>query len=160
MGVAEHMGERGQCPTCGPTGTERHPHRASVTRCSNCKEWLRFGDEPPTGRDHTADVAAAIMVGVVDDHAVVATGLGEWCCKCSPGDWRPSAHRGPHVVAAILASEPIAQALAAVEAVARVEALFEEWEGWAKTRSTPRIDAFRDAAQYGRAALRPEGDDQ
>lgn len=32
------------CPTCGPTRTEAHPHRAGVTRCANCKEWL---SKPP-----------------------------------------------------------------------------------------------------------------
>jgi hypothetical protein len=36
---------------------------------------------------------------------------------------------------------------------AGVEALADEWEGWAKKRSTPRIDAFRDAAEALRALL-------
>lgn len=34
-----------------------------------------------------------------------------------------------------------------------VEALAAEWEGWAAQRSTPRIDAFRDAAESLRALL-------
>lgn len=29
------------CTTCGPTATEQHPRRPGVTRCANCKEWLR-----------------------------------------------------------------------------------------------------------------------
>lgn len=36
---------------------------------------------------------------------------------------------------------------------AAVEGLAAGWEGWAATRSTPRIDAFRDAAEQLRAAL-------
>jgi hypothetical protein len=47
---------------------------------------------------------------------------------------------------------------AAVEAIlaarlAAVEALADEWEVWAEGRSTPRIDAFRDAAEALRHAL-------
>lgn len=34
---------------------------------------------------------------VVAEHRVVATGLGEWCCSCSPTVWRPSAHRARHL---------------------------------------------------------------
>jgi hypothetical protein len=37
--------------------------------------------------------------------------------------------------------------------VARVLALADDWEGWARMRSTPRIDTFRDAAESLRAAL-------
>lgn len=33
------------------------------------------------------------------------------------------------------------------------EALADEWEGWARNRSTIRIDAFRAAAEMLRAAL-------
>jgi hypothetical protein len=29
------------CPTCGPTAVEQHPRRPAVTRCANCKQWLR-----------------------------------------------------------------------------------------------------------------------
>lgn len=34
----------GVCPTCGPGDVERHPRAAHVTRCANCKEWLRTDD--------------------------------------------------------------------------------------------------------------------
>lgn len=39
------------------------------------------------------------------------------------------------------------------ERLEAVRALAEEWEGWARLRSTPRIDAFRDAAEAIRTAL-------
>lgn len=35
------IGDKDLCPMCGPTSAERHPGRPEVTRCSNCKEWLR-----------------------------------------------------------------------------------------------------------------------
>lgn len=45
--------------------------------------------------------------------------------------------------------------------VARGEALAAMWEGWAALRSTPRVDAFRDAAEALRAALaEPERDEE
>lgn len=31
----------GEWMTCGPTTVEQHPRQPAVTRCSNCKEWLR-----------------------------------------------------------------------------------------------------------------------
>lgn len=31
------------CPTCGPTRVEEHPHRGGVLRCGNCKEHLCRG---------------------------------------------------------------------------------------------------------------------
>lgn len=37
--------------------------------------------------------------------------------------------------------------------VERVEAEMSRWEGWSRVKSTPRIDTFRDAAEYLRAAL-------
>lgn len=41
---------------------------------------------------------------IVREHQTVATGLGEWCCKCSPGKWRPTAHRSEHVTDALMAA--------------------------------------------------------
>lgn len=38
-------------------------------------------------------------------HTVVATGLGEWCCKCSPGEWRPTVWREAHLADALVAVE-------------------------------------------------------
>lgn len=38
-------------------------------------------------------------------------------------------------------------------ALGRVQALADEWEAWSKGRSTPRIDAFRDASEHLRALL-------
>lgn len=51
----------------------------------------------------------------------------------------------------------VAERLAAAEATEkRVRALHQEWESWAKERSTTRIDAFRDAAESLATALRDE----
>ena len=38
-----------------------------------------------------------------------------------------------------------------------VERLAAEWESWSRTRTSPRIDAFRDAAEALRAVLRENG---
>jgi hypothetical protein len=43
------------------------------------------------------------VASVVAEHAAVATGLGEWACKCSPGEWRPTAHRATHLAQVLLA---------------------------------------------------------
>jgi hypothetical protein len=40
-----------------------------------------------------------------------------------------------------------------VRHMAAPEALVEQWREWARTRSTPRIDAFRDAAEQLHAAI-------
>ncbi len=48
--------------------------------------------------------AAPSMAEVLENHAVAATGLGEWCCKCSPGEWRPLALRHRHVAQALAAA--------------------------------------------------------
>ncbi|GAA5154722.1 hypothetical protein GCM10023340_38740 [Nocardioides marinquilinus] len=54
--------------------------------------------------------------------------------------------------AAVAAADALQVRLCAIEALAA------EWEGWAETRSSPRIDAFRDAAQSIRAALADDDD--
>lgn len=48
------------------------------------------------------------------------------------------------------------------DGVARARTLAAEWIEWSETRSTPRIDAFRDAAEMLLAALdgRPTPPDQ
>lgn len=40
---------------------------------------------------------------VLAAHGVVATGLGEWCCECSPREWRATVHRDAHLEAVVLA---------------------------------------------------------
>ena len=72
-----------------------------------------------TGRDHTADVAAVLAgkhVSDGDPTTPECRGCRENCLYCE------GHHPWPCEVVALLASEPIAQALAAVEAVARAEA--------------------------------------
>ena len=71
------------------------------------------------------------------------TMYGDRHVQCAPGYVPPAAPDGPEV-----------ERLRAK--VAAAEALCDEWESWAATRSTVRIDAFRDAADYLRAVLADE----
>ncbi|MEU6462234.1 hypothetical protein [Streptomyces sp. NPDC046976] len=36
---------RRNCPTCGPTVLEEHPHQQGILRCRNCKEHLGHGHD-------------------------------------------------------------------------------------------------------------------
>ena len=62
--------------------------------------------EPRT--DSTADEAETAAVVVLLKHRTVATGLGEWCCSCSPMQWRALAYREQHVAHALRASGVLA----------------------------------------------------
>jgi hypothetical protein len=53
----------GLCPTCGPTAVEQHPRRPAVTRCANCKEWLRSTENDAyVGRANEVERIAQIIV--------------------------------------------------------------------------------------------------
>ena len=111
------------------------------------------------GRDHTADVAAVLAA----HHAVVSGDVVGWRVVCSCGYNEPGSNPLPHVAAALLASETIAQALAAVEAVARVEALADEWRSATCVTDGAPCSWHRVALETADeldAALRPEGGDQ
>lgn len=54
----------------------------------------------------------------------------------------------PDLVARLAAAEVRLAALRQA-----VQALADEWAEWARARSTPRIDAFRDAGEHLRAVL-------
>jgi len=72
---------------------------------------------------------AATVAAVLAEHRAVVSGDDDgWHVVCSCGHNELSDDPLPHVATALLAAPPIAQALAAVEAVARVEALADEWE--------------------------------
>lgn len=45
-----------------------------------------------------------VLVGILREHQTVATGLGEWACKCTPMEWRPTVYRSRHVADAIFAA--------------------------------------------------------
>jgi hypothetical protein len=87
-----------------------------------------------TDRDALAEVLAA--------HATVATGLGEWCCKCDPTTWRPSAHRARHLADA--ASDWLAQRDRRMQAKAWTEghAAGREYQGdgWNQDAHDPEDD--------------------
>lgn len=44
----------------------------------------------------------AHLVDVLAEHRTVATGPGDWCCRCSPTTWRPSAWWAGHIADALL----------------------------------------------------------
>lgn len=45
-----------------------------------------------------------VLADILREHQAVANGLGEWACKCSPMEWRPSAYRSRHMAEALILS--------------------------------------------------------
>lgn len=95
-------------------------------------------------RDALAEVLAA--------HATVATGLGEWCCKCDPTTWRPSAHRARHLADA--ASDWLAQRDRRVAAKTWDEAVAsaylhetEHWTGIKHAHNPYRADRIENESE-------------
>lgn len=105
---------------------------------------------------------AATVAAVLAEHRAVVSGDDDgWHVVCSCGHNKLGDDPQPHLAAALLAAPPIAQALAAVEVVARVEALAGEWEQkWLAGRGylndpVTRMTRLDKAAEQIRVALRP-----
>jgi len=98
-----------------------------------------------------AAVERALHTGVCGESAEACCWTEDEIIPCTENDLLRLAG---HVAAALLATPPIAQALAAVEAVARVEALAEHW-----ATDPHSLLGIRNAAECVahdlRAALRP-----
>lgn len=77
-----------------------------------------------------------------------------WATRCD-ADPSLQRHEGYLELAEDILAFRVAEAVARERAAwaTKVEALADEWVSWAETRSTPRIDAFRDAGEQWRLAI-------
>lgn len=96
---------------------------------------------------------AATVAAMLAEHRAVVSGDDDgWHVVCSCGHNELGDDPLPHVAAALLAAPPIAQALAAVEAVARVEALADNADARAN------VEHWMVSTEAIRAALRPDAE--
>lgn len=154
--------------SCGHTaaGAEPNAHLAAVLTAEQ-----QGSDESGEGLNE-AERLEAVIDAEVDgtivtraEHEGGCPGGGDYCashCPVPVQDYGDTADLARAILAAgYVRTESAEAALATARRdadelrgrLAAVEALADEWEGWARDRYSVRIYAFRDAAQSLRAAL-------